>query len=81
MIRGLKTGYLRPGEGLAVLCRCGRRRVLGDDQLRQVFGDAPLDEVGSRFRCKGCGTRPPLDVWVTWIWVGDFDKEGRPKRD
>ena len=82
MVRGLpESGRLRAGEALAVLCHYGRQRVFDGDQVRQIIGEARLDGIEARLRCRDCGTRPPRDVWVTWSWVGQFSKDGRPKRD
>src|SRR5689334_11899442 len=64
MVRALKARYLRAGESLAIPCQCGRRRVLDGDKLTQVIGTTPLQGIETRLRCKACGTRPPLDVWV-----------------
>ncbi|PZO74560.1 MAG: hypothetical protein DI629_18285 [Mesorhizobium amorphae] len=58
------------GQLVAVRCNlCRVQRNYRPGELRQLFGDVLPQELESKMRCAGCGSRDYLHAW-TWAPSG-----------
>jgi hypothetical protein len=64
---------------LEMRCRSCHRTIVAEAcELRQMFPIAtPIQEVGPRLRCKGCGASNPR----MWIWIMGWTRDKRRRRD
>lgn len=66
-------------------CACGRSADLPVNLLAREYGEAtPLDRIGARLRCQGCGARPAVvelvdhPQWDAPGFVGSAKATRRP---
>ncbi len=74
MARPFSVGHLNVGDGLCLKCGC-REPTFSRDELVKLLGeDAPMENIGLRFRCSRCGERP-RNAWVTWAWNRSYEPD------